>query len=92
MLLDMRGVCSFTDFFVICTGESERQLDTISEEIEGRLKKEGVTPHHHEGTADSGWLLLDFGDVVVHIFAPLEREYYQLEKLWSKAVPLVRMQ
>jgi len=49
-------------------------------------------PHHREGTVDSGWLLLDFGDVIVHIFALLEREYYQLEKLWSQALPVVRIQ
>ena len=56
------------------------------------MKKEGVLPHHREGTLDSGWLLLDFGDVIVHIFAPFEREYYQLGELWSEAVSVVRIQ
>lgn len=56
------------------------------------LKKEGVTPHHREGTLDSGWLLFDFGDVIVHIFAPEEREYYRLAELWSQAIPVVRIQ
>ncbi len=49
-------------------------------------------PHHHEGAIDSGWLLLDYGDVIVHIFTSLEREYYQLDELWSQAIPVVRIQ
>ena len=92
MLLDTRGVCSFADYFVICSGESERQLRAIYDEVEHALKKEGMLPHHAEGSVDSGWLLLDFGDVIVHIFGPLQREYYQLDRLWSQAVPLVRIQ
>jgi len=77
---------------VICSGESERQIKTIYEEIEHVLKKEGILPHHREGTLDSGWLLLDFGDVIVHVFAPLEREYYQLDRLWNEAIRVVRIQ
>ena len=92
VLLDAQGVCSFADYFVICSGESERQVKTIYEEVEHALKKEGVRPHHREGTLDSGWLLLDFGDVIVHIFATFEREYYQLDKLWGQAVPVVTIQ
>ena len=92
MLLDARGVCSFTDYFVICTGDSERQVRAIYDEVEHMLKKEGILPHHTEGTVDSGWCLLDFGGVIVHIFAPFEREYYQLDKLWSRAIPIVRVQ
>ena len=92
MLLDTREVCSFADYFVICTGETERQIKTIYEEVEHLLKRGGVLPHHREGTLDSGWLLLDFGDVIVHIFAPFEREYYQLDELWHEATPVVRIQ
>ena len=92
VLLDTRGVCSFADYFVICSGDSERQIKTIYEEIEHILKKEGILPHHREGTVDSGWLLLDFGDVIIHIFASFEREYYQLDKLWSQASTVVRVQ
>ena len=91
-LLDARGVCSFADYFVICSGESDRQIKAIHEEIGHILKKEGILPHHREGTVDSGWLLLDFGDVIVHIFAPFERDYYQLDKLWSRATTIVRIQ
>ena len=92
VLLDARGICSFADFFVICSGDSGRQIQAIYDEVGHSLKKEGVLPHHHEGTLDSGWLLLDFGSVIVHIFAPFEREYYQLNKLWSQAIPIVRIQ
>ena len=91
-LLDARGVCSFADYFVICSGETGRQIRTIYDEVGQVLKKEGILPHHREGTLDSGWLLLDFGDVIVHIFAPFEREYYRLEELWSQAIPVVRIQ
>jgi len=92
VLLDVRGICSFADYFVICSGESDRQMKAIDEEVAHILKKEGILPHHREGTIDSGWLLLDFGEVIVHIFAPFERELYQLDKLWSQAVPIVRIQ
>ena len=92
MLLDARGVCSFADYFVICSGETDRQIKAIRDEVGHTLKREGILPHHYEGTVDSGWLLLDFGDVIVHIFAPFEREYYQLDKLWSQASLVVRIQ
>ena len=91
-LLDAREVCSFADYFVICSGETDRQIKTIYEEIEHKLKEAAVLPHHHEGTVDSGWLLLDYGDVIVHIFALFEREYYQLDKLWSQATTVIRIQ
>ena len=92
VLLDTRQVCSFADYFVVCSGDSERQIQTIYDEVGHKLKNEGVLPHHHEGTLDSGWLLIDFGSVIVHIFAPSEREYYQLDNLWGQATPLVRIQ
>ncbi len=92
VLLDARGVCSFADYFVICSGESGRQIKAIYDEIAGVLKRGGISPHHSEGTLDFGWLLLDFGDVIVHIFAPFERGYYKLDELWSGAPTLVRIQ
>ncbi len=91
-MLDTGKICSFADYFVICTAESERQIKTIYDEVEHVLKKEGVLPLHREGTLDSGWLLLDFGDVIVHIFAPFEREYYQLDELRHEAATVVRIQ
>ncbi len=92
VLLDARRACTFADYFVICSGESSKQIAAIRDEVGHALKKEGVLPHHYEGEVDSGWLLLDFHDVTVHIFAPLEREYYQLDKLWSQTVPVVKIQ
>ena len=92
MLLDTHEVSGFSDYFVMCTGETDRQIEAIQEEIEHKLKRENVLPHHCEGTIDSGWLLLDYGDVIVHIFAPPEREYYQLDKLWSQASTVVSIQ
>ena len=92
VLLDTSKVCSFADYFVICNGESERQIRAIYEEVEHALKKEEVLPIHHEGTVDSGWLLLDYGDVIVHIFAMAEREFYQLDRLWGQADLVLRIQ
>jgi ribosome-associated protein len=92
VLLDVSNVCSFADYFVICTAESERQIRTVYDEIEQSLKREGILPHHHEGTIDSGWLLLDYGDVIVHIFGAFEREFYQLDEMWSNAKAVLRIQ
>lgn len=91
-LLDVRHVCSFADYFLICNGDSDRQVQAIYEEIEQVLKKAGVLPNYREGTSDSGWMLLDYGDVVIHIFAPFERELYQLDELWKAAKPVLRIQ
>jgi ribosome-associated protein len=88
----VRGVCSFADYFVICTGDNWRHIEAIWKDIAEVLKRKGVLPLHNEGTPDSGWVLTDFGPVIVHIFAPTERDYYQLDKLWDKAVPVVRIQ
>lgn len=92
VMLDVRGLCSFADYFVICTGDVKRHIEAIWQTISTTLKGNGVIPLHNEGTADSGWMLVDFGSVVVHIFAPRERDYYQLDELWNKATPVVRIQ
>lgn len=92
VILDTRQVCSFADYFVICSGESSRQIEAIWQEIHEALRRDGITPHHIEGTADSGWILLDLGDVIVHIFSPTQRDYYSLDDLWCEAIPVVRIQ
>ncbi len=92
MMLDARQVCSFTDYLIVCTGDTNRQVEAIWQGIAKTLKEQGITSHHSEGTADSGWVLLDFGDVIVHIFGVAERDYYQLDRLWDEAVPVVRIQ
>jgi ribosome-associated protein len=91
-MLDVRDLCSFADYFVICTGDTKRHIEAIWQSISQVLKTKGVIPHHNEGTADSGWMLGDFGSVIVHVFAPLERDYYRLDRLWDKATPVVRIQ
>ncbi len=92
LLLDTRGTCSFADYFVILSGDSERQVRAIADEVRQELKEDDVYAHHVEGTPESGWLLLDYGDVIVHIFSPEERENYALDRLWSAAKPVVRIQ
>jgi len=92
LLLDIRELCSFTDYFVICSGDSDRQMKAIYQEVRQTLKQQGIMPHHDEGTIDSGWLLLDFGDVIVHIFSTPRREYYQLDQLWDQAGLILRIQ
>jgi ribosome-associated protein len=91
VLLDTQNVCSFADYFVICTGESTRQVQAIIDAVSEQLKKENVKPLHEEGTPDSGWVLLDYGAVIVHIFDTFQRDYYQLEKLWENAPTRVRV-
>jgi ribosome-associated protein len=92
VLLDVRELCSFADYFVICDGDSQRQIRTIYDEIQRELKKEDIRPHHHEGAPDSGWLLIDYGDVVVHIFDTAQRDFYKLDELWGKARTVLRLQ
>ncbi len=91
MLLDTQEVCSFADYFVICSGESKRQLKAIIDAIVGELKSDNIKAMHEEGTPDSGWVLLDYGAVIVHIFDPVQREFYKLEKLWESAPTRVRV-
>jgi ribosome-associated protein len=91
-MLDVRGACDFADYFVIMTAESARQITSLVEEIEKALRNKGTQLHHREGIAGNRWVLLDFGDVIVHIFRPDDREYYHLEDAWEGAVEVVRIQ
>ena len=88
VLIDVHELTSLADYFVICSGGSERQLAAIADGIAEGLKSEGVLPLGREGAAGAHWVLIDFGAVVVHVFAPPEREFYQLEKLWADAPTL----
>jgi ribosome-associated protein len=90
--LDLHSISVLADYFVICSGESERQVKAIVDEITKKIKEEGVRPWHIEGDSSSGWVLVDYGDVIVHVFSPVMRSYYQLEELWSDAPVVVRMQ
>lgn len=91
VLLDLREICGFTDYFVICSGESERQLKAICDEIDETLSGESITTRRYQGSAISGWVILDLGDIVVHVFTPDKREYYALERVWDKAPTVVKI-
>jgi len=91
-VLDVREVCTFASYFVICSAESERQIEAICDEIEQALKKSGARLLHREGSAGSGWALCDFGGVIVHVFTPEIREFYKFDALWEKAIPIVKIQ
>ncbi len=91
VVLDTRPVSSVADYFVIATADSERQAKAIIEEIEKQMKASRVRPLGIDGEAESGWVLMDYGDVIVHIFDPGTRDYYQLEELWSGAPTVVRI-
>ncbi len=92
VLLDLTPLTTLADYFVICSGGSERQLDAIGDGIVSALRDEKTKPFGREGTPASHWVLLDFGSVVVHIFTPPERDYYGLEKHWSAARTVLRVQ
>ena len=92
VVLDLHGLSSFADYFVICSGENERQLRAISEAITMRLAEAGVRPHRVEGTPASGWVVLDYGDAIVHVFDVDQRAYYRLEALWAEAPTLLVIQ
>ncbi|MDR5694769.1 MAG: ribosome silencing factor [Armatimonadota bacterium] len=85
LVLDLRELTLVTDYFVICTGTTTIQIRAIAEAVEEAMSKEGRHPLGREGLEDGRWVLLDYGDVVVHLFAPEERKYYKLERLWGDA-------
>lgn len=85
VVLDLRGIASFTDFFIIMHGNSSRQNKAIYENIEMELKKENIKPLSVEGKERADWILMDFGGFIVHVFSREAREYYSLEKLWGDA-------
>jgi ribosome-associated protein len=87
-VLDLTGITSFTDRFVVCTGSNPRQVQAIGDEITLRLKDRGELPLSVEGYSQAEWVLIDYGDFLVHIFSPKAREYYALERLWRNARPV----
>ena len=84
-ILDVRTVSSVTDYFLVCSGKSTTHVRTITDAIRQELKADGVRPLHAEGRPESGWVLLDYGDVLVHVFREDTRAYYALERLWGDA-------
>jgi ribosome-associated protein len=85
LVLDLRGLASFTDYFLICSGGSHRQLVTIADEVEEKLRAAKRKPSHVEGYPKGEWILMDYVDFVVHIFTPQSRAHYDLERLWGDA-------
>lgn len=84
--LNVADLLVVVEYFVICTGRNDRQVKTIADEVEDQLReKAGIKPIGREGQMEGKWVLLDFGDLVVHVFQPEEREFYRLEKLWGDA-------
>lgn len=92
VILDTGKVSSIADYFVIATVDSERQAKAVVDDIEMKLKSHRKMPMTADGEVGSGWALLDYGDVIVHIFDPGMRDFYDLEDLWSNAPVVVRMQ
>ena len=92
VMLDIRELSVIADYFVICTGTNSRQIQAIASSVEDALSEAKVSTRKREGSAETGWVLLDGGDVIVHIFGPMEREYYRLERLWSGAPTVVYLQ
>jgi ribosome-associated protein len=84
-ILDLQGLASFTDYFVICSGSNPRQIQAIADEIERRLAEQGRKPLGIEGYEHAEWVLVDYGEFLVHIFSEAARAYYDLERLWRKA-------
>ncbi len=82
-VIDISKISGFADYFVIATGNSERQVGTLSDEVEEKLEATGATLKNIEGKNGSGWILMDFGDVIVNIFTPEQRERYGIEKIWG---------
>ncbi len=90
--MDIQELVDFTDYFVICTGTSERMLQSMSDALCVFLKQNHEILARPEGATGGGWLVLDARDIVIHLFSPDQRDYYRLEELWSKARVLVRLQ
>lgn len=90
-VLDLQGLTALADYFIIASGNSDRQVSAICTHIEDELAKKGIEPKHKEGHREGRWVILDYSDIIVHVFHHEEREYYKLERLWSDAknLPLV---
>jgi ribosome-associated protein len=92
LLLDLKGVAEFCDYFVICNGTSDRMLDALADDLVRQIRKSHQVKGHQEGLARDGWLLVDYGNVIVHLFSPDQRDYYALEELWEGGKALVHIQ
>jgi ribosome-associated protein len=90
-LLDIKEIATFTDYFVICSGTSDRMLDALANGTADDLRKKHKKKAKKQGNARDGWVIVDFGGVVVHLFSPDQREFYQLEELWEDGKVLLKL-
>ncbi len=92
IVLDIRAVSVIADYFVICTGTSDRQVRALAGSVDEAMGKQGIHARNTEGLQQALWVLMDYADVIVHIFAPEQRDYYKLERLWSNAQTVLVIQ
>jgi ribosome-associated protein len=92
LILDIRETAPFADYFIICSGTSRRMLTALMSSVKETMKNDYSLLTRQEGEPEDGWLLADFGDIVLHIFSPEQRQYYQLEKLWSDGKVILHVQ
>ncbi len=92
LLLNVSNKSAFADFMIILTVGSARQMSAVVQELEIEMKSKGINKYRKEGAADSGWMVVDFADIIVHLFGKDEREYYALEDIWSEGQRLLRIQ
>ena len=91
-IIDIEEVADFAEYFVICSGTSNRMIQSLLDSAKDVVKKEHKISARIEGTSQDGWMLADFGDVILHVFSPAQRDYYRLEELWSKGKVLLHLQ
>jgi ribosome-associated protein len=92
VLLDIQGLAPFADYFIICSGSSDRMIQALADAAVEQVHKQYHLPARVEGVPQEGWVLVDFGDIILHLFSPERRDYYRLEELWAQGKVLVRLQ
>ena len=92
LLLDIQDISSFTDYFILANGTSDRMLDALADAVMDAARNTYRLHGRREGRPEHGWIVIDFGDIVVHLLSPDQREYYQIEKLWERGKVLLHMQ
>ena len=92
VLIDIRELADFAEYFVLCSGTSDRMLQALADDVQEKIRAQHHVRGRVEGQVHDGWILLDFGDVILHLFSPDRRNYYRLEELWGKGKVLLRLQ
>ena len=92
ILLDIHRISDFANYFVICSGSSDRMLDALSDEVIKKMRKQNKIRGRVEGLAKDGWILIDYGEIILHLFTPQKRDYYRLEELWGEGKILLHLQ